>query len=81
MKTKAEKWGMALDAIPRQDDGTRDYNVWTRTLRDAIAAARRITEECPDSYDSSITLTFDDGSQIYVGNPAQAAFAGFVVYE
>ena len=38
-------------------------------------------ELCPKSYDSSLRVVFDDGSVLQIGNPAQAAFAGFMIVE
>jgi len=37
-----------------------------------------IKVDCPESYDSSLNVKFQDGSKAYVANPTQAAFAAWV---
>jgi hypothetical protein len=79
--TQARVWGITLDGIPRDKNGKKEVLVWVRAVRYALSAAKSIKVECPDSGDSSLTLTFDDESKLYIGNPAQQYYAGFTVYE
>jgi len=45
---------------------------------DVLPKSARVEIDCPESYDSSWNVTFQDGSKVYIANPAQAAFAAWV---
>ncbi len=48
-------------------------------FRDALyAEAADWTIVCPESYDSTISFEFDDGSGINLSNPYQKAFEAFI---
>lgn len=51
---------------------------WYALIKAARKEAIEEESECPDSYDSSLILTFKDGSAIYVANPKQACYDGFM---
>lgn len=51
---------------------------WYALIKEARNEAVEEEEECPESYDSSLILTFEDGSSIYVGNPKQYCYDGFI---
>ena len=45
---------------------------------DVLPKSARVKVDCPESYDSSLNVKFQDGSKAYVGNPEQAVFAAWV---
>ena len=45
---------------------------------EALPTTARVEIDCPNSYDSSWDVTFQDGSRAYVANPWQEVFAAWV---
>ena len=77
---KAEKWGKVFDLVPREEDGYFNHARWTRVVAAALRAAASTEVLCPASADSSVSVTFQDNSKLYIGNPGQAYFPGFTIY-
>ena len=52
---------------------------WHSLVKRARSKAIEEMEECPESQDSALTLKFEDGSALYVANPKQSCYDGFMV--
>lgn len=77
----AEKFHKELSAVEIKEDGFKEEQ-WESIVKKAKEAAKRL--DWPygvDSYDSSIELSFEDGSKILIHNPKQSAFCGFSFVE
>lgn len=68
--TIAEVLESVFDTL-EYDDG---YIVGNREFRQLANEFGCYTEDCPESYDSTRTYTFLDGSQAVYNNPCQEAF-------
>ena len=75
--TIAENIMNEYNALSCNEDGFYGEE-WYSLIKKARTEAVNEEEECPESCDSSIILTFEDGSSIYVGNPKQSCYDGFI---
>lgn len=64
--------------IPHTEDGFKEHTLWDGFVNTVLHLAVRVEEDCPESYDSILSVTFSDGSKFEVCNPAQACYAGYV---
>lgn len=77
--TLAEQFYTAYDIIAFDDDyDCLDWNQWAPLLEKICSVAVDESEECPESCDSAVTYRFSDGSALYVANPRQVVYAGFM---
>lgn len=75
--TIAENIMNEYNTLPCEENGFYGEG-WYALIRKARNEAIEETEECPESCDSSIILKFEDGSSIYVANPNQTCYDGFI---
>lgn len=66
--------------LPRDERGFYGEG-WYALIKKARNEAIREEEESPESYDSTIILTFEDGSTLRVDNPRQACYSGSISLE
>lgn len=75
MMNISEQVGFILNKIDTDQDGFK-LGGWQEAVASAREMAIEIRIDCPDSYDSTEELLFEDGSRLLINNPRQAAFAG-----
>lgn len=80
MMTIAEKVYREFYVLPRDERGFYGEG-WYALIKKARNEAIREEEESPESYDSTIILTFEDGSTLRVDNPRQACYSGSISLE
>lgn len=77
--TIAEKFYEAYLKVPYDYELDRkDWNHWGPLMNKIRDEAIEETEVGSGSWDPSIVFRFSDDSAIYVGNPRQGAFDGFM---
>lgn len=75
--TIAETIYNEYNSLPCEENGFYGEG-WYKLIKKARNEAVNEEEESPESYDSSLILTFKDGSTVYVGNPKQYCYDGFI---
>lgn len=78
--TIAKKLYNECCTLPRDERGFYGEG-WYALIKKARNEAIREEEESPESYDSTIILTFEDGSTLRVDNPRQACYSGSISLE
>ena len=68
-----EKFKASCEQAGQNEDG-----FWLVSPADVLPKSARVEIDCPESYDSSWNVEFQDGSKVYIANPAQEAFAAWV---
>jgi len=58
--------------------GQDQQGFWLVSPAEVLPKSARVKVDCPNSYDSSWDVKFQDGSKAYVANPWQEAFAAWV---
>lgn len=79
--TKAVEFEIRFAKIRIDESGFKRQAEWSACVEAARLAAVQNEHETPwqtGAYDADETLTFEDGSQLMIANPRQAAFGGFV---
>ena len=78
MTTIAERMKEIWDRIPYDYENNAIDEKGLSRFRETLKINRKeVKEDCPQSYDSSLTYTFKDGSKARLGNPHQSAFTAF----
>ena len=77
--TEAQHWGKKLHDIP-VINGFCDRLQWQQTVTAALNAAVKTRVAFPDTDGQSVYALYADGSVLYVGNPTQEKYTGFVLY-
>ena len=76
--TQARAFERAFSHLPRNRQGflldSHRLKDWTARM---WAAAVYVDEECPQSCDSTLEVTFTDGSKARYGNPKQWSFPSY----
>lgn len=72
--TLAEEFCQRFENQSRNEDG-----FYSLSPKDFLTGLEEIHEAETDSYDPTITVTFNDGSWCAVGNPNQACYPAFII--
>lgn len=78
---KAVEFEITFAKIRIDDSGFKRRREWQIAVQTARLAAVKNEHEFAfetGSFDATEILTFEDGSQLMIANPRQAAFCGFV---
>ena len=74
----ARKLARRETLIPYTENGFKEQTLWEGFVNTVLHHAVQVEELCPESYDSSLAITFKDGSKFELVNPAQACYQGYV---